>query len=293
MAKQTKYGYFVYRTYNIGDDIQTLAAEQFLPSLDIPVDRDQISKTQEACKLICNSWYMHNSANNLLLKRRARSHLWFFDWPPPAHIDTLLISMHFNSKFHMMSKKAVAYYKENGPVGCRDFQTKRWLEKRGVPCYFSGCLTLTLPKIEAEKNSNIYFVDVGRGKDEVSRKLADSLGKEPIYMSHITTDMSADFKRKKAREVLKTYAAAKLVVTTRLHCALPCLAMGTPVIFIINSRKGPRFDGLAQYTHNYTYQEVMEGKFDIDWENPRPNPTEHLPVAEKLRERVKEFIQAE
>src|SRR5205085_10361521 len=35
-----------------------------------------------------------------------------------------------------------------------------------------------------------------------------------------------------AEDFLKKYATAKLVVTSRLHCALPCLAFGTPVIFI-------------------------------------------------------------
>src|SRR5690606_2212306 len=36
----------------------------------------------------------------------------------------------------------------------------------------------------------------------------------------------------KALDVLKAYANAKLVITSRIHCALPCLAFGTPVIFV-------------------------------------------------------------
>ena len=35
-----------------------------------------------------------------------------------------------------------------------------------------------------------------------------------------------------AEDFLNKYATAKLVVTSRLHCAIPCLAFGTPVIFI-------------------------------------------------------------
>ncbi|WP_264821067.1 polysaccharide pyruvyl transferase family protein [Acinetobacter schindleri] len=32
--------------------------------------------------------------------------------------------------------------------------------------------------------------------------------------------------------MLEKYSTAKLVITSRIHCALPCLAMGTPVIYI-------------------------------------------------------------
>lgn len=35
-----------------------------------------------------------------------------------------------------------------------------------------------------------------------------------------------------AEEVLSPYANAQLLVTSRIHCALPCLAFGTPVIFV-------------------------------------------------------------
>src|SRR5699024_11247334 len=35
-----------------------------------------------------------------------------------------------------------------------------------------------------------------------------------------------------AEQTLRKYAEAKLVITSRIHCALPCLALGTPVIFL-------------------------------------------------------------
>lgn len=56
-----------------------------------------------------------------------------------------------------------------------------------------------------------------------------------------------------AKSLIHKYAKAKLVVSSRLHCALPCIALGTPTIFI-NSQKleegvsrggsNGRFDGL-------------------------------------------------
>ena len=49
--------------------------------------------------------------------------------------------------------------------------------------------------------------------------------------------------------LLNKYARAKLVITSRIHCALPCLAMGTPVIFINGFDSfvdSCRFDGIIE-----------------------------------------------
>ena len=35
-----------------------------------------------------------------------------------------------------------------------------------------------------------------------------------------------------AKQLLDQYARAKLVISTRIHGALPCLALNTPIIFI-------------------------------------------------------------
>ena len=37
---------------------------------------------------------------------------------------------------------------------------------------------------------------------------------------------------KEAERLIRLYSKAKLVITTRIHCALPCLGMGTPVIYL-------------------------------------------------------------
>lgn len=38
-----------------------------------------------------------------------------------------------------------------------------------------------------------------------------------------------------AKSYIKRYAAAKMVITSRIHCALPCLAVDTPVIYVDNA----------------------------------------------------------
>jgi len=44
-----------------------------------------------------------------------------------------------------------------------------------------------------------------------------------------------------------------LVITTRLHCVLPCRAFNTDVIFVHkNYNIDPRFDGLHKYINGNT-----------------------------------------
>ena len=58
-----------------------------------------------------------------------------------------------------------------------------------------------------------------------------------------------------AEQLIKKYAASKLVVTSRIHCALPCLGIETPVIFTVghaleegaDASSAGRFGGLIDF----------------------------------------------
>ena len=59
-----------------------------------------------------------------------------------------------------------------------------------------------------------------------------------------------------ARKLIQKYADAKLVVTSRIHCALPCLGVETPCIFVTSEvltgnslRSSGRFGGLQDLFH--------------------------------------------
>lgn len=72
---------------------------------------------------------------------------------------------------------------------------------------------------------------------------------------------SDDDKFKKADEILKKYESAQYVITSRIHCALPCLAMGTPVVFINKADdtifSSCRFGGLIDFFNQIT---IKKGK---------------------------------
>ena len=107
-----KYGLLNYScSYNVGDQVQSLAAKQFLPQVDYYVDRDNLqeaAKIGEEIKVIMNGWFMSKPEN----------------WPPPENIIPLFISFHITTKNNsvtvLTSPKSIAYLKKHEPIGCRD-----------------------------------------------------------------------------------------------------------------------------------------------------------------------------
>ena len=50
--------------FNIGDNIQSLAAKQFLPRVDVLINREKLAEYQgEQTKVIMNGWFTHNTHN--------------------------------------------------------------------------------------------------------------------------------------------------------------------------------------------------------------------------------------
>lgn len=67
--------------------------------------------------------------------------------------------------------------------------------------------------------------------------------------SYYREAFSNDYERlHEAERLVRKYAQARLVVTSRIHCALPCLGMETPVIYTENEEQSDasacRFGGL-------------------------------------------------
>ena len=50
--------------FNIGDYVQSLAAKQYLPQVDMYLNREYLNKSSiESCKLIMNGWFMYKVNN--------------------------------------------------------------------------------------------------------------------------------------------------------------------------------------------------------------------------------------
>lgn len=213
---------------NIGDEIQTLAVEQFLPRIDARLDRDALAgATQsERTLLVMNGWFAGNPRQS---------------FPPAEGIEPVFFSFHITdspeNRAHFFSASCLDYFRRRQPVGCRDRYTAQRLRAFGVESYYTKCLTLTFPKRTATpRDGKVFLVDVDPGNVCLPRELR----RGAVRVTHrVCNRYDDEFKRMMARKTLELYRdCARLVITSRLHCALPCAAMGIPVVFFGDPKDG-------------------------------------------------------
>lgn len=205
---------------NLGDEIQSLAALQFLPRVDAKFDRNNLTTAQATARhlLIMNGWFSQTPEKA---------------FPPSDSILPLFVSFHIagtnESLRHFLKPSSIEFFKKHEPIGCRDRKTMEMLRSKGVDAFYSKCLTITFPARQKEpKDGKVFLVDIDK-----RIPLPRHIRKGAVRVSHIVPPyISDETKFKLAQEILDMYRnEAKLVITTKLHCALPCIAMGIPVIF--------------------------------------------------------------
>ncbi len=282
-----EFGYISYSSYNIGDDIQSLAAKRFLPEGSIPIDREFLGSFQHDCPVstIINGWLMHTKKNAWYLNFIAPPEK---SWPPPSSISPLLISLHFTKGFlpEAFAPEAVDYMKAYGPVGARDLFTLQELQKRDIPSYLSGCLTLTLDNPFTERDNIIYIVDLDKAITNYVRKNTNA---KVIEMTHkIPLSIQFDHKNrlKYAENLLNKYRKAKCVLTSRFHATMPCLAFETPVILV--NKLDYRFKGLKGLVNHCSPRDILRGKYDL--QHPPQNPQGYRILRENMIEIVTHWV---
>ena len=247
---------------------------------------------EKKIKTIYNGWFDGNNCH----------------FPPPPNIDPLFISFHINETDHSKDPsfavyndkklpfKSIAshidYFKSHEPIGCRDLHTVDLLQKNGVSAYFSGCLTLTLKNNFSSRNDNILVVDSHVLCEDLYKKIIpEHIRKRAIHIHQaVNKHLSHDEKMKLAQDLLNKYMQAKLVITSRLHTVLPCLAFRTPVIFLHNDLHDVRFSGLLKFLKAYTHGDHL----DIDIENHHNTYTsEFYEIVSELSCSVKKWINDE
>jgi hypothetical protein len=85
------------------------------------------------------------------------------------------------------------------------------------------------------------------------------------------------------------YENASCVITDRLHCALPCLALNTPVLAIDNGLSHERFDGLKELLTETTLDEYFSNYSMYDVDNPPENSKDYLKIRKNLIDTCKKF----
>lgn len=269
---------------NIGDWIQMQAMEMLLKECNIN-DYLKISRYLSRDYDGENVFLLFNGFNELTNQFHTPSNT----FPLSDKIIPLFISFHMHSS--VFTDKILDTFKAYQPIGCRDEQTMINMRKHSVTAYLSGCVTALFPKRENNTGKKILFIDTPKSLEEF---IPENIKENIEYMSHMYKIHRMDGNPHMTNEEAKTIydftaerleyykKEAVLVVTSRLHAAAPCMAMGIPVILVADNFDG-RFSWLDKYIPFYTPDKFSE----INWE---PSPVDYEEEKNYIKEVFKKHI---
>ena len=212
----------------IGDDIQLLAIENLYNYMGIDykevvrIPFNQLSTYDGEYVVLPISFPLYGYSHDTAITQ-------YSDKIIPVFLGMAILT-------NTLSENEVVYLKKFQPIGCRDQYTMDVLRRYGIVSYLNGCMTATLPRrkpLYSEKYNKIFCVDVPDSlKDMIPKEVLDDC----IFCNHVyLTSECPDGTEAKAKEIYNRYKdEAKLIITTRLHAALPCAAMGIPVVLAKN-----------------------------------------------------------
>ncbi len=260
---------------NIGDYIQALAASQFLPNVDGFIERECLDRySGDISKVIMNGWYMHHPENwppsekikplfvAMHINSKVKDAL-----TSDANTAYLKMNQPIGCRdmytVDLLSRKGInAYF--SACLTLTLGQKYHNAEKEDT-CYFvDPCVRIGKKNILLCLLSFIFFLFHFSSVIHIYKKypMPGNAFKKLILISNfyrqyrtLFTDEtlinaeyicqeSRDYKDnfntnedrlKEAERLVKKYAKAKLVVTSRIHCALPCLGLETPVLYTYNA----------------------------------------------------------
>lgn len=215
---------------NLGDWYQSFAVRELFRKMGVPeseiltVDRTGITSYRgERTRLVLQGCFLHMKGAPV--------------FPVSPDVDPCFFGFHCLSA---LDRKGIEALPDDLLIGCRDEPTFRRMQKLGKRAFLSGCLSLTLDRRPAAPQAGkVFLVDAPRG---VEAYMPAHLRENAEYVSQSFRlekewdDREAHERmREKARETLAKYRdEASLVVTSRLHVAAPCTAMGVPVVLVRN-----------------------------------------------------------
>ena len=298
------------KSRNIGDYIQTKAVIDILNKQNIKIlEREKLNNYNgPPIKTIINGWFMENPKN----------------WPPNNNINPLFISFHINPSIvkTFINHQSIEYFKKHEPIGCRDYYTRDLLVKNGINAYFSSCVTLGIEREKYLKRHTPGGVLIIGAFDRLKPyldyksplKLLLSLIKYPLRILNYKIKLQKfnrhlykqkfEIKRYSqitknsinshsegialAEEMLNKIAESDIIITSRIHAALPALAMGLKVIFIDegldHTNHKMRLSGLKNYFKTVDFKDF----FMINLEDVK-NMENHNNYIQNIKQTINKF----
>ena len=254
-------------TDNLADDLVTLAAMQRLPRVDRVLDADALDAPLSG---LADDDRLVLLAPGLFLRSSAH-------WPPEKHMIPVCVGVHMSEEdawgLPLSTLDGAGYdaLAACAPIAARDVRTANRLARLNIPHTLTGCLSLTLehPKVE---RTGIVCCDV---PEEVVAAIRE-FRQDVTVVTHGMSDPSPDFDTRmaNAKALLTQYASAEMVFTRRLHCAMACLAVGTPVLLLYHpeyediSRFAPMDAMVRKQPVEEFIREVRRHGMPAPWRNP-------------------------
>lgn len=258
---------------NIGDYVQALAASQFYPRIDGFIEREEIDEYQEeVCKMIMNGYYMHDGCHwppsekitpllvaihiNSLVRPKfaAKASLDFFkkyqsvgcrDYDTMDFLKEHGVNAYFSGcltltlgyKYKYDGVRKGVYFVDpkvtfKNKYDKLNYYILSWLNSKTVNII--GSKWLGHSKLRANERSKVMKF-YSKYKTLFSKDCllnAEYIQQEDSIYN--TKFISNEERLAEAERLVILYSKAALVVTSRIHCALPCLGLDTPVLFINN-----------------------------------------------------------
>lgn len=254
-------------TDNLGDDLVTLAAMQRLPRVDRALDADALDSPlpdltdEDRLVLLAPGLFLRSSAH----------------WPPEKHIVPVCMGVHISEEdawgLPVSTLDGAGYdaLAACAPIAVRDVRTAGRLAKLKIPHTLTGCLSLALEHPPV-KRSGIVCCDVPEEVTGLIREFRPDV----TAVTHGLPEPSPDFdlRMENAKAMLTRYASAEMVFTRRLHCAMACLAVGTPVLLLYHeeyediSRFAPMDAMVRKQPVDAFLREVRQHGMPAPWRNP-------------------------
>lgn len=249
---------------NLGDNMQLIAIDYLYECMSVPqneivyVDKNETSSYKGEYIILPVTMPLVDYTENGICGR-------FSDHIIPVFICLALVK-------DILLPQEIEYYHRFEPIGCRDERTMNTMRKYGIRAYLHGCITAALPKRSTNgKNfDKVFIVDV---EPEVLSYIPEEIKENAELLTHMQKDVAEP--KALMQEYFDRYRnEAKLIITGLLHCSVPCMASGIPVV-VAKKHISYRYGWLEKLLPLYDIKDFP----NIDWE---PLPVEY----EEHKERI-------
>lgn len=328
-----------YTLFNVGDYIQSLAARQhFDGEVDVYLQREALNEYDgQAVKVILNGWFMHRPEtwppsplihplfvsfhiNSVAVEEMLRSEsVQYLRSHQP-------IGCRDRGTAELLKGKGVdAYFS-----GCLTLTLgktyKRSSDAKGIvfvdPYYpidhtpagvLNAVLVMksnfkTVKRIALARYSTVNFKSLIKASQfykYYSQIFEDEVLESATYVEQELPNANFsndDEKFAFADKLLRNYSSSQYVVTSRIHCALPCLGIGTPVLYVNNVNQSEtsycRLDGLLELFNVIHFDNGVWAGFGIEAgskfskSSRFDNQTRHHAIVASLIDKCEKFAAA-